>query len=150
MQTLSVHKQYISTQVSTADRLQLVVMLYDGAITFLKQAKEKMAAQDAAGKGLYFGKALDIIAELNASLNFPEGKDVAANLFHLYNFMTAHLTRANLNWDAAAVDDVIKMLGQLRDAWEEVVQRSRKGEMQQDMSENQSMTPRANLGSLVV
>ncbi|MFZ5453530.1 MAG: flagellar export chaperone FliS [Thermodesulfobacteriota bacterium] len=149
MQTLSVHKQYISTQVSTADRLQLVVMLYDGAITFLKQAKEKMAAQDAAGKGFYFGKALDIIAELNASLNFQEGKEVSANLFHLYNFMTAHLTRANLNWDAAAVDDVIKMLSQLRDAWEEVCQKSRKGEIQ-DVSEKQSMTPRANLGSLVV
>ena len=149
MQTLSVHKQYISTQVSTADRLQLVVMLYDGAITFLNRAKEKMAAQDAAGKGLYLGKALDIIAELNASLNFQEGKEVAANLFHLYNFMTAHLTRANLNWDAAAIDDVIKMLNQLRDAWEDVCQKSKRGELK-EVTEEQTMTPRANLGSLVV
>ncbi|MBI4795051.1 MAG: flagellar export chaperone FliS [Deltaproteobacteria bacterium] len=149
MQTQIVHKQYVSTQVSTADRLQLVVMLYDGAITFLNQAKEKMAAQDAAGKGLYLGKALDIIAELNASLNFQEGKEVAANLFHLYNFMTAHLTRANLNWDAAALDDVIKMLGQLRDAWEEVSQKSKRGEIK-EVTEEQTLTPRANLGSLVV
>jgi len=149
MQTQSVHKQYVSTQVSTADRLQLVVMLYDGAISFLNQAKEKMAAQDAAGKGLYLGKALDIVAELNASLNFQEGKEVAANLFHLYNFMTAHLTRANLNWDAAAVDDVIKMLTQLRDAWEDVCQRSKRGEIK-EVTEEQTLTPRANLGSLVV
>ena len=148
MQTLSVHKQYISTQVSTADRLQLVVMLYDGAITFLKQAKEKMAAQDAAGKGLYLGKALDIVAELNASLNFQEGKEVAANLFHLYNFMTAHLTRANLNWDVAAIDDVIKMLGQLRDAWDEICQKTKRGEIKE--VEEQTMTPRASLGTLVV
>lgn len=149
MQTQCVHKQYVSTQVSTADRLQLVVMLYDGAITFLNQAKEKMAAQDAAGKGLYLGKALDIIAELNASLNFQEGKEVAANLFHIYNFMTAHVTRANLNWDAAALDDVIKMLGQLRDAWEDVCQRSKRGEIK-EMAEEQTLTPRASLGSLVV
>jgi flagellar protein FliS len=148
MQTQSVHKQYVSTQVGTADRLQLVVMLYDGAIAFLNQAKEKMAAQDAAGKGLYLGKALDIIAELNASLNFQEGKEVAANLFHLYNFMTAHLTRANLNWDAAAIDEVIKILFQLRDAWEEVCQKSKKGEIN-DTNE-QTMTPRKNLGSLLV
>jgi flagellar protein FliS len=148
MQTQCVHKQYVSTQVSTADRLQLVVMLYDGAITFLKQAKEKMAAQDAAGKGLYLGKALDIIAELNASLNFQEGKEVAANLFHLYNFMTAHLTRANLNWDATAIDDVIKMLNQLREAWEDICQKSKRGEIKE--VEEKSMTPRANLGSLVV
>ena len=149
MQTLSVNKQYISTQVSTADRLQLVVMLYDGAITFLNQANEKMAAQDAAGKGLYLVKALDIIAELNASLNFQEGKEVAANLFHLYNFMTAHLTRANLNWDTAAIDDVTKILHQLRDAWEDICQKSKRGELK-EVTEEQTMVPRANLGSLVV
>jgi flagellar protein FliS len=149
MQTQIVHKQYISTQVSTADRLQLVVMLYDGAISFLNQAKEKMAAQDSAGKGLYLGKALDIIAELNASLNFQEGREVAANLFHLYNFMTAHLTRANLNWDSAALDDVIKMLSQLRDAWEDICQRSKRGEIK-EAAEEHTMTPRASLGSLVV
>ena len=149
MQTQIVHKQYVSTQVSTADRLQLVVMLYDGAITFLNQAKEKMAAQDAAGKGLYLGKALDIVAELNASLNFQEGKEVAANLFHLYNFMTAHLTRANLNWDTAALDEVVKMLAQLRDAWEEVCQKSKRGEMK-EVLEDQTLIPRKNLGTLVV
>jgi len=149
MQTQIVHKQYISTQVSTADRLQLVVMLYDGAITFLNQAKEKMAAQDAAGKGLFIGKALDIISELNSSLNFQEGKEVAANLFHLYNFMTAHLTRANLNWDTAALDEVIKMLTQLREAWEEISQKSKRGELK-EVLEEKTMTPRKNLGSLVV
>ena len=149
MQSLSVHKQYISTQVSTADRLQLVVMLYDGAITFLNQAKGKMAAQDAAGKGLFLGKALDIIAELNASLNFQEGKEVAANLFQLYNFMTAHLTRANLNWDAAALDDVVKILTQLRDAWEDICQKSKRGEIK-EATEEHTMTPRVSLGSLVV
>ena len=149
MQTQSVHKQYISTQVSTADRLQLVVMLYDGAITFLNQAKEKMAAQDASGKGLCIGKALDIIAELNASLNFQKGHEVAANLFHLYNFMTAHLTRANLNWDAVALDEVINILAQLRDAWEAVCQKSRQGEIK-EVTENVTMTPRKSLGSLIV
>ena len=149
MQTQIVHKQYISTQVSTADRLQLVVMLYDGAITFLKQAKEKMAAQDAAGKGLFIGKALDIIAELNASLNFQEGKEVAANLFHLYNFMTAHLTRANLNWDTVALEDVVKMLSSLRDAWEEVCQKSKRGELK-EVLEQESLVPRKSLGTLVV
>jgi len=149
MYTQTVHKQYVSTQVSTADRLQLVVMLYDGAITFLNQAKMKMAAQDAAGKGLFLGKALDIISELNASLNFQEGKEVAANLFHLYNFMTAHLTRANLNWDTAAIDEVIAMLTQLRDAWQDICQKSKRGEIK-EIVEEQTLTPRAHLGSLMV
>lgn len=149
MYAQNVYKQYVSTQVGTADRLQLVVMLYDGAISFLNQAKEKMAAKDAAGKGLFFGKALDIIAELNASLNFHDGRELATSLFHLYNFMTAHLTRANLNWDREAIDEVLSMLAQLRTAWEEVSQKVRRGEVKEAMEE-QVKIPRKHLGSLVV
>jgi flagellin-specific chaperone FliS len=63
--------------------------------------------------------------------------------------MTAHLTRANLNWDAAAIDDVIKMLGELRDAWEEVCQKSKRGEIK-EVAEEQTLAPRPNLGSLIV
>ena len=149
MKTQSVQKHYMATQVGTADRLQLVVMLYEGAISFLRQAKEKMALKDVSGKGLYLSKALDIIAELNASLNFQEGKEVAANLFHLYNFMTAHLTRANINWDQDAVDEVIAMLNQLKDAWEEVCRKAKKGELSEGV-ETPVDAPRQHLGSFVV
>ncbi len=85
-----------------------------------------MAAQDVAGKGLCLSRALDIIAELNASLNFQDGKEVATNLFHLYNFMTSHLTRASLDWNVKAVDEVIGMLTSLREAWQEVERQQRK------------------------
>ena len=129
MQTQCAHQQYLATQVNTADRLQLVVMLYEGAISFLRQARERIQAQDPVGKGLYLGKALDIIAELNASLNFPEGGEVAANLFRIYNFMSAHLTRANLNWDAEAVEEVIGMLETLREGWADVVKKNLRGEL---------------------
>lgn len=149
MKTQCVQKQYAATQVATADRLQLVVMLYEGAISFLRQAREKMALKDVSGKGLYLGKALDIIAELNASLNFQEGREVAANLFHLYNFMTAHLTRANINWDREALDEVLGMLVQLKEAWEEVCKKARRGELSEGM-EAPGDAPRQHLGSLVV
>lgn len=142
-------QQYVTTQVGTADRLQLVIMLYDGAISFLGQAKEKMAARDAAGKGLLIGRALDIIAELNASLNFQAGRELATNLFHLYNFMTSHLTKANLNWDLAALDEVLAMLTQLRETWVEVSHRARRGEGEEN-GEAGNTAPRRNLGSLRV
>ena len=142
-------KQYAATQVGTADRLQLVVMLYEGAISFLRQAQERMEQKDVTGKGRYLGKALDIIAELNASLNFQEGREVAANLFHLYNFMTGHLTRANISWDQEAVTEVIAMLGQLKEAWEEVCKKARRGEVN-DTSEGASAMPLQQLASLVV
>lgn len=142
-------QHYVTTQVGTADRLQLVIMLYDGAISFLGQAREKMAAQDAAAKGLLIGRALDIIAELNASLNFQAGQELSTNLFHLYNFMTSHLTKANLNWDLQALEEVMDMLQKLREAWVEVAYRARRGELE-DNGEAVDAAPRRNLGSLRV
>jgi len=149
MKTQLAHQQYVTTQVGTADRLQLVIMLYDGAISFLGQAREKMAAKDAAGKGLYIGRALDIVAELNASLNFQAGREVAQNLFHLYNFMTSHLTKANLNWDLQALEEVVAMLQQLRDSWVELAQRARRGELEKN-GEAVDAAPKRHLGSLRV
>ncbi len=142
-------QQYVTTQVGTADRLQLVIMLYDGAISFLGQARERMMAQDAAGKGLLIGRALDIIAELNASLNFQAGQELATNLFHLYNFMTSHLTKANLNWDFTALEEVLAMLQQLRETWAEVAHRARRGELEEN-GEAVNAAPRRNLGSVRV
>ena len=142
-------QQYVTTQVGTADRLQLVIMLYDGAISFLGQARERMAAQDASGKGVFIGRALDIIAELNASLNFQAGQELSTNLFHLYNFMTSHLTKANLNWDLQALQEVMVMLQQLREAWADVALRARRGELEEN-GEPVEHAPRRHLGSLRV
>jgi len=143
------HQQYVTTQEGTADRLQLVIMLYDGAISFLGQARERMVARDAAGKGVLIGRALDIIAELNASLNLQAGQEVAVNLFHLYNFMTSHLTKANLNWDFKGIDEVIIMLQELKEAWLDVAHRARRGEVEEN-GEAVEAAPRRNLGSLRV
>ena len=150
MQSPGVHQQYIATQVSTADRLQLVVMLYDGAVAFLKQAQERMAQKDTVAKGRGISKALDIIAELNASINFQDGKEVAANLFHLYNFLTAHLTKANLNWDQEALEESINILSRLRDAWEEVCRKARRGELAEPDGLPHQAQPRKHLASLKV
>lgn len=149
MKTQLAHQQYITTQVATADRLQIVVMLYDGAISFLNQAKERIKVKDAAGKGVLIGRALDIIAELNASLNFQAGGEVARSLFHLYNFMTAHLTKANLNWDLQALEEVLGLLKQLRSSWVEVAKRARRGELE-DKAPAAEMEPPVHLGSVRV
>jgi flagellar secretion chaperone FliS len=143
------HQQYVTTQVGTADRLQLVIMLYDGAISFIGQARQKMLDKESAAKGVLISRALDIIAELNASLNFQAGKELATNLFHLYNFMTGHLTKANLNWDLQALDEVLEMIQKLREAWVEVANRSRRGELEEN-GEVVDSIPRRHLGSLRV
>ncbi len=148
MKTQVVHQQYLTTQVTTADRLQLVVMLYEGALNFLGQAKARMAAKDAPGKGLYLGKALDIIAELNASLNFQDGGELAANLSRLYHFMTQHLTRANLTWSEQAVEEVMAMLTELKQAWEQICRQTGAAQAEDPTPPQACLTP--SLRSLVV
>ena len=75
---------YIQTKVGTTDQGQLLLLLYDGALRFLQQAREKMLAKDYAGKGVYISKALDIIGELSSSLNMEKGGELATNLNNLY------------------------------------------------------------------
>ena len=87
---------YFQTKVGTTDQGQLLLMLYDGALTFIQQARTKMIANDYAGKGILISKVIDIINELSASLNMDKGGSLAVNLNNLYLLCTARLLRANL------------------------------------------------------
>ena len=58
-------KKYTTDSITTQQRGKLIVMLYEGAIKFLKVALEKLQEEDFASKGVYIGKAQDIISELN-------------------------------------------------------------------------------------
>lgn len=112
---------YLQTQVTTTTQGELVVMLYDGAIKFLQQAKEKMAEKSYAEKGILISKALDIIAELDASLNIEKGGDLSSNLHSLYVYAQGRLLQANLKVSPDIVDEVINMLSSLRGAFAEII-----------------------------
>ena len=77
---------YFQTQVQTTSQGQLLLMLYDGAIKFLKQAKTKIQERNYAQKGILISKAIDVISELDSSLNPEKGGDLATNLHNLYFF----------------------------------------------------------------
>ncbi len=111
---------YMQTHVTTTTPGHLVVMLYDGAITFLEQAKEEIAAKNFAKKGILISQALDIIAELDASLNNDKGGELAQNLHRLYVYCNTRLLRANLKMDTAIIDEVIGILSAFRSAFAEI------------------------------
>ncbi len=111
---------YQKVQVTTADRLKLVVMLYDGAISYLKTAIKYINENDMAAKGIYISKAQDIIDELNNSLNMNEGGEIASTLRKIYNFLYFYLVKANLKKDPKMIQEVIDILSSLRDAWDEI------------------------------
>jgi flagellar protein FliS len=113
-------RTYLEASVSTQQRGRLIVMLYDGAIKFLRIAKDKLAERDYASKGVYIGKAQDIVFELNNSLDIADGGELAQNLRALYNFVYRRLSEANIERSPAKIDDCIRILDELRGAWEEV------------------------------
>ena len=113
-------RAYQETAICTQSRGQLVVMLYDGAINFLKQAVADLERGDYASKGNRIAKATDIIIELNTVLDMDKGGQIAQNLRSLYNFMRHHLSEANLKKDATMIQDVIKLLEELKQGWQAI------------------------------
>lgn len=95
-------------------------MLYDGAIKFLNIAIENMDPKtyDVVNNNII--KAQDIITELLLSLNMEEGGEISQNLFNLYMYFKRELLEANIKKDPEIVNHVLKMLKELRDAWDQI------------------------------
>jgi flagellar protein FliS len=108
---------YQETAVTTQNRGRLIVMLYDGAIKFLRQAIQDLEQNDFAAKGNHIIRAQDILYELNTVLDVEKGGQVAQNLRALYNFMQRHLSEANLRKDPQMLKEVIGMLEELNQSW---------------------------------
>ena len=112
-------KSYFQTQVSTTTQGDLLINLFDAALKFLTQAKEKIAEKKYAEKGILLSKALDILSELQGSLNAQKGGDLADRLQKLYFFCSTRLLAANLKMDVTKIDEVMHILTGLRDAFNE-------------------------------
>ncbi len=113
-------RSYQQTNFLSADPLKLVRMCYEGAIGSLKVSRDAYIARDYENKGKALVKTLDIIHELNASLDMEKGGDVAKNLRALYLYMTQALVEADLKKDLNVFDKVIHMLEELESAWQEL------------------------------
>jgi len=112
------YKSYQQNQVQTLSQEKLVLMLYDGALSFCYQGLAAMEQKDYTAVSNNLGRAEDILSELMTTLNRDVG-DVAENLYKLYEFMHRHLVQANVKKSASMIDEVINLLQQLRDTWEE-------------------------------
>src|SRR4051812_14096757 len=111
--------QYKQMSVTTANRGQLLIMLYEAAIQNVKKAAVAMDRKDIPAKGLAIGKAHDIINELANTLDFEVGGDIARNLERLYNYITELLVKANLENDKNHLETVQKLMETLLSGWKE-------------------------------
>lgn len=109
--------------METAPKEQILLMLYDGAVRFLLQAKEGLIAKDIQKTHNNIVKVQNIITEFEATLDMEAGGEFAQNLFNLYEFMSHQLLIANVKKDENALDIVIRHMTELRDTWREAVRR---------------------------
>lgn len=114
-------KNALETEVASASPHKLVLMLYDGAIVSITKAKTHMEGGQIAAKGLAISKAIAIVEEgLRQGLDKTVGGELAENLDALYEYMSHRLLQCNINNDLAGLDEVTRLLAQLRDAWAQI------------------------------
>jgi len=119
------YKQYQKTQVTTASREKILLMLYEGAIRFTKQAIVAMRNQKIAEKGKLISKATAILSELMATLDFKQGGQLAVDLENLYIFMIDKLIEGNISNNPECLEVVEKLLTTLFSAWKDVIENPR-------------------------
>ena len=112
--------EYRKNAVGGASPLQLVVMLYDGALRCCEAAKKAMAQADLEAQHKNLSRAQKIITELVASLDMAQGGEIAKNLFGLYSYCLNELSDANINDDSQPIDRAMKVLAELRQAWQQI------------------------------
>ena len=97
------YQAYRQTQITTASGLELIILLYNGAITFLKQARVALEEKQVEPAHRALIKAQDIITELSLSLNREAGGEIADSLGQLYDYMDQRLVQANIQKEVEPV-----------------------------------------------
>ncbi len=114
------YRKYQQTQVGTASPEKLLLMLYNGALKFIKGAREAILAKEIEKANHQIVRVQDIIYELMASLDFDKG-EVADGLYKLYDYMNSRLIEANIKKDDKILIEVEGMVKELRNAWQEAM-----------------------------
>jgi flagellar protein FliS len=108
----------IETGVTSASPHKLIVMLFDGALVSVNAAIMHMKAGNIPEKGAAISKAMMIIdSGLRAALDKKAGGEIAEGLDALYEYMGARLLQANLKNQVDILEEVQRLLGELRGAW---------------------------------
>jgi len=127
----SFSKQYREVHLSSMNGQEAVVMLYDGAIGFMKQALAELGQNNLAAKVRLVEKVSKIIEYLQSCLDAEKGGEIAENLNRLYEYMMVRLTEANLHNDVAKMEEIIKLLGTVREGWAGICEAARKTDVQE-------------------
>ena len=111
----------IAAKVQTASPHLLILLLFEGAASAISVARLHLEQNDVAQRGKHISQAIDIISNgLKVSLDMETGGKLAEQLAALYDYMCRRLIAANIGNDAAALDEVARLLEEIHSAWREI------------------------------
>ena len=116
----SLYGAYERTQVETADQRQLILMLYDGAIRFMRKGAARIEANDIEAAHNYLVRGREIVTELLATLKPDKSGELGKNLQRLYVYIFNRLVEANLTKNQELVEECIGLMTTLRDGWAQI------------------------------
>lgn len=112
---INAYQQYQYNSIMSASPERLMIMLFEGALKFVKLARKDIEEKNLAGANYNLTRAQDIITELDQSLDMSY--DVSENLAGVYDFIYRQLVNANIKKDVYGLDIVESMLTELKDTW---------------------------------
>ena len=116
----SAANQYQTQQIMTASPAMLVFMLFEKAISCLKEAIKAIEDNEIETRWRANGRAMEIISHLQLTLDTDKGGEIAGNLDRLYSYMLTRLPKVDIRNEADAAREVIGLLEPLRESWREL------------------------------
>ena len=111
---------YRQTEVQSRTPLELVVMMYDGALRFMAQARAAIERKNIPARREAIRRTLSIMSELQSTLDMENGGVISEKLDSLYVYINGRLIEAASKQDARPIDEAARLLTTLRDSWAEI------------------------------
>lgn len=118
------YNAYKNNSVNYASKEQLLLMLLDGAVKFAKMARQAILDKNVKNSHENLVKTQDIFTELMVTLDQNAG-EWAANMYKIYDFIKEKLFEANLKKDVKVLDEVMPLIEEVRNTWQEAYEVSK-------------------------
>lgn len=120
------YNAYKNNSINHASREQLLLMLLDGAVKYAKIGRQAIIDKDVKKKHENIMKTQDIFYELLISLDRSSNLEWIESLAAVYEFINSRLMEANIKADEKIMDEVIPLIEEIREMWNEAYKISSK------------------------
>ena len=129
---------YKEISISTSSPTNLVVLLYQGALRFLREAVDDIKRQDYVHKRQSIDRAAAIVRYLQSTLDTEKGQDIARELNRLYDYITVRIYEGSTRLDCQPIEEVIKLLETLLSGWEQIARNEQKAAVSTEILRQQA------------